>query len=509
MSTIDYAVEMTNICKAYPGVVANHQAGIKLRRGSVLCLVGENGAGKSTLMKILYGLEQPDSGEIKLYGEPVVFHSSRDAIKRKIGMVHQHFMLVNELSVLENIILGMEPRAGIRLDYKKARREITELSQRLNMPLSLDDLAGSLPVGLQQKVEILKTMYRGADVLILDEPTAVLTPQETEELFGIIRNLAASGCSLILITHKLDEVMRVADDIVVMRRGEVVGQFAAAETSAGALAVSMVGSELPELLPRGEVGGEDILRLEEVCLESKGEKRQLDNVSFSVKKGQILGVAGVSGNGQSQLADVVAGMLPPSSGRVFFDGGDITGLKRRQRLELGLSYIPEDRSTTGLCLPWSIEDNLIAGFHHSPDVLNKAFFNRGAIKKSADELIQKFDIRTPNAATQAQSLSGGNQQKIVVARESAHGAKMMVAAEPTRGVDIGAISFIHNNLLAMRNQGTGILLFSSDLDEIFQLSDRIIVLFEGKIVCSVATGEVSREEIGLYMAGIQKEGGVE
>ncbi len=502
---MDYAVEMRGIRKLYPGTLANDSVDFRVRKGSVMCLVGENGAGKSTLMKILYGLEQPDSGEILLNGKCVAFQSSRDAIKQRIGMVHQHFMLVGELSVLENIILGMEPVSGPRLNYREARRRVKELSERFNMPVPLDTPAGELPVGLQQKVEILKAMYRGADVLILDEPTAVLTPQETAELFGIIRELAASGHSLILITHKLDEVMQVGDDIAVMRRGRMVGAFAASETNASELAVSMVGNALPELAEREEVQGGELLKVDSLTVNGIGGKAVLHHVSFLLRKGEILGIAGVSGNGQCELADAVTGLLMPDGGSITFDGADISREKRGARLEREIAYIPEDRSSRGLCLSWSIADNLIAGFHHRKDYSRHGFLDRKAIRGESDDLIQRFDIRTPSAETEAKALSGGNQQKIVIAREAAHGARLIVAAEPTRGVDIGAISFIHNNLIAMRNSGTAVLLFSSDLDEIFKLSDRIAVLYEGRIVYTAKAGAVTREEIGYYMAGVKRE----
>lgn len=502
----DYVIEMLGITKQYPGVLANDHVDLQIRRGSVLCLVGENGAGKSTLMKILYGLEQPDSGEIRLNGEAVVFHSSRDAIRHRIGMVHQHFMLVGELSVLENIILGMEPTAGPRIDYKKARKELEELSRKFNMAIPLDAPAGSLPVGLQQKVEILKAMYRGADVLILDEPTAVLTPQETRELFTVIRDLAASGHSLILITHKLDEVMQVGDEIVVMRHGVRVASFATEETNASELAVAMVGSALPSLIEREEAGGKELLSLQDVTLRGPGGKPLLDQINITLHEGEILGIAGVSGNGQGELADVVTGILTADAGSIRYAGEDITHLKRGARLKKGIDYIPEDRSSRGLCLPWSIADNLIAGFQRRPDFLKRGLLNQSAILEKAKQLIADFDIRTPSATAPASTLSGGNQQKIVIARESSFGAKLIVAAEPTRGVDIGAISFIHNNLISLRNSGVAVLLFSSDLDEIFKLSDRIAVLYEGKIVFTAKAGTITREKIGLYMAGVGKDG---
>ncbi len=498
-------VEMRNIRRVYPGVIANDDVNITIEKGEVLCLVGENGAGKSTLMKILYGLEQPDAGEIFLHGKAVSFRSSREAIAHKIGMVHQHFMLVDELSVLENIILGTEPLKGISLDYKKAREELTELGNKFNMAVPLDTLAGDLPVGVQQKVEILKAMYKGAEIIILDEPTAVLTPQETEELFETIRDLSSKGHTMILITHKLDEVMRVADKIVVMRRGKVVDNVSVEETNAQDLAVRMVGSELPEMLEKTPPGTEDILHMQGVTLRKNNNKPVLSNINLNIRAGEIVGIAGVSGNGQSELADMVAGLEFPSEGTVSFYGEDISKHDRRTRITEGISYIPEDRNATGLCTQWSIEQNIIAGYHRTADYVKKGFFDPQSIKSFCKQMIEAFDIRTPHGGVLSKALSGGNQQKIIIAREFSHGAKLVVAAEPTRGVDIGAISFIHNNIIQIKNKGVGVLLFSSDLDEIFKLSDRIAVLYEGEIVLVTDSASINREELGLYMAGIKKE----
>lgn len=505
---MQYAVEMNHITRMYPGVVANNDVSVKIKKGSVLCLVGENGAGKSTLMKVLYGLEKPDSGTIVLNGKQVAFRSSRDAIRHKIGMVHQHFMLIHEISVLENIILGMEPRRGLgfRLDYEKARAQLEELSARFDMPVPLDAMAGNLPVGVQQKVEILKAMYRGADILILDEPTAVLTPQETKLLFETIRTLAKNGHSIVLITHKLDEVMQVADDIVVMRRGKVVGEFAADKTDAASLAVSMVGSELLPSIEKQPGGDKAVLSLKGITAYGRGAKPVLNKLSLDVREGEVLGIAGVSGNGQSELADVVAGLRGIKEGEVYFEDTCITHTSRMERLGKGINYIPEDRGSTGLCLPWPVSENLIAGFHRNPGILRHGFINQRKVVSYAKKMIEEFDIRTPGFLTSAKKLSGGNQQKIVIARESTHGARLLIAAEPTRGVDIGAISFIHNNILSLRNKGVGILLISSDLDEIFKLSDRIAVIYEGEIVLSVDADAICREELGLYMAGVKKEG---
>lgn len=502
---MNYSVEMIGIRKEYPGVVANNNVTVNFEKGSVTCLVGENGAGKTTLMNILYGLEQPTSGEIKINGNKVLFSSSRDAIRNKIGMVHQHFMLVNELSVLENVILGMEPKKGFRLDYKEAKRSIEDLGKKYNMEMPIYEKTSNLAVGVQQKVEIVKTLYRGADILIFDEPTAVLTPQETEELFNNIRLLAKNGKTIILITHKLNEVMRIADNIIVMRRGEVVTELKSNETNAGELAVHMVGKALPAIQERKKSGNESVLELKDISVKEDNGIYSLKNINASVFKGEILGIAGVSGNGQSQLAQVIAGLINSNSGKIELNGNDVTKHSRRMRLLDGISYVPEDRKKTGLCLPWSIAENVIAGYHIKPELTDKfGFMKEKKINELAKDVIKKFDVRTFNHLTSVGSLSGGNQQKVVIARETMNDPKLIIAAEPTRGVDIGAISFIYNYLIDMRNNGTAVLLISSDLDEIFKLSDRIAVMYKGQIAAIVNPGDISREELGLYMAGVQK-----
>ncbi|GHV95090.1 ABC transporter ATP-binding protein [Spirochaetia bacterium] len=503
---MQYAVEMIHIHKEYGSVIANDDISLQIRPGAVTCLIGENGAGKSTLMHILYGLEEPTSGEIRIRGEKVSFASSRDAIKKRIGMVHQHFMLVNDLSVLENIILGMEPKKGFSLDYREAQKQVSTLCKKFGMIVPLNEKTGILAVGIRQKIEIIKAIYRGADIIILDEPTAVLTPQETQELFINMKKLTEDGKTVILITHKLRDVMQVADDIIVVRRGKIVAHMRVHETDMHALAEHMVGKALPIIHPREMVTGESILELENISAQSDNGIYVLKNVCFSIHKGEIFGIAGVSGNGQGELTQVIAGLMGICDGKINLDGEDITEMNRRERLLKGISYIPEDRKTDGLCLPWSISENIIAGYH-----IHKEFKNRFGLldqinmNKLADHLIEQFDIRTPSRQTSVSSLSGGNQQKIVIARETVNNPKLIIAAEPTRGVDIGAISFIHNYLLDLRNSGTGVLLVSSDLDEIFRLSDRIAVLYEGEIVALVNPNEVTREELGLYMAGTKKE----
>lgn len=503
---MDYSVEMKNITKEYPGVVANNNISINVRKGSVLCLVGENGAGKSTLMNILYGLEHPNNGDIYINGEKVTFKSSRDAINYRIGMVHQHFMLVHELSVLDNIILGMEPRKNFSIDYKEAKKRINELSKIFEFKIPLDKLTGDLPVGLQQKVEIMKSLYRGADILILDEPTAVLTPQETDELFKSIRELTSKGKTLILITHKLDEVMSIADDIIVMRRGEVVANLNPEKTNTKNLAEYMMGKELPQTNDRLNVDKRKILELSNINLINDLGINDLKDINLKLYKGEILGIAGISGNGQSQLAQIIAGLLNIDDGKIKLGNKEITKLDRQDRIKEGISYIPENRTEVGLCLPWSIAENAIAGYHGKKEFSEGrlGWLNQNNINNIAKDIIDRFDVRTPSHETSIGSLSGGNQQKVLIARETINDPKVIIASEPTRGVDIGAISFIHNHLIDLRNEGTAIILISSDLDEVFKLSDRILVMFEGEIVLNINPSDISREELGLYMAGSKR-----
>lgn len=500
---MEYSVELEEIRKEYGAVVANDNISVKFRKGAVTCIVGENGAGKSTLMNILYGLEQPTSGNIMINGERVSFESSRDAIKKKIGMVHQHFMLVNELNILENIILGLEPRRHMLLNYKEAEEKLLTLSETYGMPVPLWEKAGNLAVGLQQKAEILKVLYRGAEIIIMDEPTAVLTPQETDELFVNLRALAESGKTVILITHHLNEVMQISDEIVVVRRGRVISVMDKKDTNEKELAVHMVGSQLPQMHERKEIrAAREVIRCESLNVRNSVDLLALRDVSLFLRQGEVLGIAGVSGNGQSELAQAIAGLLPVESGRIMYDGEDITPTGRRSRLLSGISYIPEDRKTDGLCLPWPIEDNAVAGYYISPQFCSKwGLLKKKEIARMTEKIIHDFDVRTPDGKTAAGSLSGGNQQKVVIGRETVHNPKLIIASEPTRGVDIGAISFIHNYLMDLRNNGTAILLISSDLDEIFKLSDRIAVLFEGRVVKTVRPEEITREELGLYMAG--------
>ncbi len=500
------ALEMRNITKQYPGVLANDDITIEARKGSIVCIIGENGAGKSTLMNILSGMEQPDSGSILLNGEPVTLTSSRDAMKHHIGMVFQHFMLVNELTALENIILGSEPVKGLRIDVARAKQEIGQVMDTYGMQIPLDKPAGSLWVGLQQKLEILKILYRGAEIIILDEPTAVLTPQETQELFVNMRDLTKRGKTIIFITHKLNEVMEVADDIYVMRAGKLITRVNPADTSAEDLALKMVGHELPPMIAREAVQSTPVLEMKDVNVVRDNGLSALKNVNLTVSGGEILGIAGISGNGQNEIAHVVAGLQAPTTGKIFFKGKDITRHDRKRRIQDGISYIPEDRNKMGACLSWSIESNSIGGYQDLPEFSTGfGWLKKDAITARAKQMVEKFMIKTPDTKVQISSLSGGNCQKVIVARETAFDPKLIIASEPSRGIDIHAINSIYRHMISLRNDGCAVLLISSSLDEILTLSDRIAILYEGEIVGIVDPKTTTREEIGLYMSGAKRE----
>ncbi len=497
------AVELRHIHKAWPGVVANDDVNLSVRQGEIHALVGENGAGKSTLMNILYGLIKPNSGEIYVHGQLAQISGPRDAIRLSIGMVHQHFMLIPPMTVAENIVLGYEP-GGTFSPYQgqEARARITELSKQYGLHIDPDAVTGQLTVGQQQRVEILKVLYRGAQILILDEPTGVLTPQETQELFQVLRGLVAQGKTIIFITHKLREVLELSDQVTVLRRGRVVGNLITRETNQEEIARMMVGREvLLRVDKKPATPGEVLLRVENVTADSERGLAALRGVSFEVRAGEILGIAGVEGNGQSELVEVVTGLRKATSGNVTLGGRDVTNFNAREIRKAGLAHIPEDRRGSGLVLGYSIEDNLILGRQRWAQ-----FSLRGLLLKLkqnllwAIRLIREFDIRAPGPAVSASSLSGGNQQKIIVARELTAEPKVLIASQPTRGVDIGAIEFIHRRLVEKRDAGAAILLVSAELDEIRSLSDRIAVMYEGRIV-GVESPEVSEERLGLLMAG--------
>jgi ABC-type uncharacterized transport system ATPase subunit len=502
-STEPIAVEMRGITKAWPGVVANDHVDFSVRTGEIHALVGENGAGKSTLMNILYGLIHPDSGDILLSGKPARITGPRAAISLGIGMVHQHFMLIPVFTVGENVMLGREPVApGGFYDRAKARKEIAELARRYGLALDADARTGDLPVGLQQRAEIVKVLYRGANLLILDEPTGVLTPQETKELFVVLRDLVKEGKTIIFISHKLREVLEISDRITVMRRGKVVGHLVTKETNQEEIATLMVGREvLLRVDKKPAKPGPVTFKVENLTAVSDRGVEALRGVSFELREGEILGIAGVEGNGQSELVEVLAGMRRATGGRVLLGDQDVTAADAREEREVGVGHIPEDRRAVGLVLHYTVAENLVLGRQRSPAFSWRGLVLRlGAIVEWARRLVKEFDIRTPSIETQAHALSGGNQQKIIVAREMGTRPRVLLASQPTRGVDIGAIEFIHRRLVAQRDEGTAVLLVSAELEEIISLSDRIAVLYEGRIV-SIEPANTPEERLGLLMTG--------
>jgi general nucleoside transport system ATP-binding protein len=488
-------VALRGICKRFPGVVANDHVDLDLRRGEVHALLGENGAGKSTLASVLAGLYQPDAGELRLDGQPVVLRSPREALAHGIGMVHQHFRLVRRFTVAENVALG-DRSQPILMSTPDVHRAVVELGARYGLPVRPDALVGDLTVGEQQRVEIVKTLYRGVEVLLLDEPTSVLTPQETEALFGTVRTMAEDGKAVVFISHKLGEVSAISDRVTVMRDGRVVGSVATAGTSVRELAQLMVGRSV-DLDAHRTAGtpGEVVLALEGVTVEQDARRGRLRDVSLEVGAGEIVGIAGVSGNGQRPLAEVAAGLLTPDRGRVRIAGRDVSGRGPRAARTAGLAYVPEDRLGTGLAPSLTIAENLQLTRRHRP------WLDRRRWTTEAERLMREFDIRAPGPATTTSSLSGGNLQKVLLARELDAGPAVIVAASPTRGLDVGAIEAVRGLLTSRRAEGCGILLISEDLDEVLALSDRILVLFEGRIVHSCAAEEADVTELGLAMAG--------
>jgi len=503
MSDQQLAVEMRGITKQFPGVLANDHVDFSVRAGEIHALVGENGAGKSTLMNILYGLIHPDSGEIHIDGKPVHMAGPRDAISLGIGMVHQHFMLIPVFSVGENIMLGREPVTGTDFyDHSRARKAINDLTKRYGLALDPDSRMGDLPVGLQQRAEIVKVLYRGAGILILDEPTGVLTPQETKELFVVLRDLVKSGKTIIFISHKLKEVLDISDRITVMRRGKVVGHLTTRDTSEEEIATLMVGrAVLLRVDKKPAKPGAVVLKVEDVSANSDRGVPALKGVTFELRQGEILGIAGVEGNGQSELMEVIAGTRRSTGGHILLGDRDITTYDARTERDAGVAFIPEDRRGTGLVLSFSIAENSILGRERSLTFSwNELVLKLVAIRDWARKLVKEFDIRTPSIDVAARNLSGGNQQKVIVAREMGSKPKVLLAAQPTRGVDIGAIEFIHRRIVQERDGGTAVLLVSAELDEVRSLSDRIAVMYEGKIV-SIESPDTPEERLGLLMTG--------
>jgi simple sugar transport system ATP-binding protein len=497
------ALEMRGVTKRYPGVVANDHIDLDVRPGEIHALLGENGAGKSTLMNILYGLTDPDEGEILMDGQPVTIHSPSDAIDRGISMVHQHFMLVPVLSVAENILLGDEPMANpVFLDRRDAHARIRHLGRQFGFEVDPDAKVGSLSVGWQQRVEILKALYRNASILVLDEPTAVLTPQETREIFAVLRQLTRElGTSIIFISHKLYEVLEIADRITVIRRGKVVGSRIPSETNEEDLAELMVGRDVQLTVDRGEsTPGEVVLAADSLRVSDDRGHEVVHGVSFEVRAGEIFGIAGVAGNGQDELVAAIMGLRKTTSGRVTLEGRDITTATPRDLHERGVGFVPADRHRFGLVLSFPITDNCVLNDYHNPPYSRGLIRYDDAIRARAEESVAEYDVRTPSISVTAGTLSGGNQQKVVVARELGRNPKLLVLDQPTRGLDVGSIEFIHRETIERRRAGAAVLLISAELDEVLELSDRIGVMYRGQLVAIVDARQADKEDIGLLMA---------
>jgi simple sugar transport system ATP-binding protein len=500
-------VELRGITKRFPGVVACNGVDLSVESGEVHALLGENGAGKSTLMNILFGLYTADEGEVLLDESPQVCHSPSDAIGAGVGMVHQHFMLVPVFTVAENVMLGIEPTGPFgTLDRDEARRRVAELSDRYGLAVDPDAAVEDLPVGVQQRVEILKALYRDARCLILDEPTAVLTPPEIDELMEIVRQLADGGRSVIFITHKLREVARIADRITVLRTGEVVGTTTPGESDEQALATMMVGHEVQLLVDKtAPEPGATVLGVSDLVVDDERGHRVVDRVSLDVRAGEIVAVAGVQGNGQSELIEAVCGLRPVLAGSVHLDGADVTGHSPRQMYGAGLAHVPEDRQRDGLVGSFPVAANMVLNQMRARPFSRWGRIDRGAVRRHATQLVEDFDVRTPSIDTAASTLSGGNQQKVIIAREFVHADRLLVLSQPTRGLDVGSIQYIHRCIVAKRDEGVAVLLNSSELDEVLALADRIAVVYQGRIVGVVDRADASRELIGLLMAGAVDE----
>lgn len=504
---LEYVIEMLDIRKEFPGIVANDNITIQLKKGEIHALLGENGAGKSTLMNVLFGLYQPEKGEIRVNGEKVNITNPNIANELGIGMVHQHFMLVEPFTVTQNIILGKEPKTKTgKINIKKAEKEIQELSDRYGLKVDPTAKISDISVGMQQRVEILKTLYRGAEVLIFDEPTAVLTPQEIHELIGIMRSLIKEGKSIILITHKLKEIMEVCDRCTVIRKGKGIGTVEVAETNVSELASLMVGREISFKTDKAEAQPQEVvLNISDLHVKDTRKVDIVKGLNLDVRAGEIVGIAGVDGNGQSELIEAITGLRKSESGHIKLKNKDITNKKPRKVTESGIGHIPQDRHKYGLVLDYSIGDNMVLQTYYQKPYSKQTVLNQKAISKKAKELIAEYDVRTPSEHTMARALSGGNQQKAIIGREVDRSPDLLIAAQPTRGLDVGAIEFIHRRLIEERDKGKAVLLVSFELDEIMDVSDRIAVMFDGKIVANVKPETTNEQELGLLMAGSQAE----
>jgi simple sugar transport system ATP-binding protein len=495
-------LELRGITKQFPGVLANDDVNLTLEKGEIHALLGENGAGKSTLMNILYGLYKPTKGEIFINGQKVDIFGPTDAIRQGIGMVHQHFMLIPVLTVAENVMLGEEQlRNGLFLDRKTVAQRIREISQQYGLQVDPDAYIKDLSVGIQQRVEIIKVLYRHANILILDEPSAVLTPQEVEELFGIIKSLVGQGVSLIFITHKLKEVLAIADRITVIRRGKTVGTTTPAGATPQSLAEMMVGRAVGLTVKKQKaVPAEPVLTVENLFVRDERGHMAVKGVSFEVKAGEVVGIAGVQGNGQTELVRALTGLNHPDSGHIKIAGRDVSHASPREITELGVAHVPEDRQRDGLVLKFPIKDNMMLNTYYNT-FAKGVVIDEEKVAKVSTQLVKDFDVRTPSIDAAAGTLSGGNQQKVIVAREFSRPIKLLIAAQPTRGLDVGSIEYIHGRIIGKRDEGTAVLVVSTELDEIRALSDRIAVMFEGKVVDILPANRVTKEQLGLLMAG--------
>lgn len=506
---MDYIIEMLGITKEFPGIIANDNVTLQVKKGEIHALLGENGAGKSTLMSVLFGLYQPEKGCIKINGKEVKITGPLYANELGIGMVHQHFKLVHNFTVLQNIVLGMETVKGGFLEMKEARKKVMELSDKYNLFIDPDALISDITVGMQQRVEILKMLYRDNEILILDEPTAVLTPQEIEELMQVMKGLTAEGKSIIFITHKLNEIKAVADRCTVLRRGKYIDTVTVAETDKETLSEMMVGRKVNLVLEKAECKpGDVVLEVQDLCVRAKREGHAKDvvkNASFEVKKGEIVCIAGIEGNGQSELIHAITGLSHMDSGKILVNGEDMTQKTVRYKNTHGVSHIPEDRHKYGLVLDYNLAENLVLQEYFKPEYQKNGFIRFEKVKEHGKKLIEEFDIRSGQGeATITRSMSGGNQQKAIVAREIARNPELLIAVQPTRGLDVGAIEFIHKQIVKQRDEGCAILLVSLELDEVMNLSDRILVIYEGEITADLNPKEVTVQELGLYMSGSKK-----
>lgn len=504
----DYIIEMLNITKEFPGIKANDNVTLQLRRGEIHALLGENGAGKSTLMSILFGLYQPTSGTIRMNGQEVHINNPNDANDLNIGMVHQHFKLVECFSVLDNIVLGVEPTKGLFLEKKGARERVMALSDKYGLKVDPDALISDITVGMQQRTEILKMLYRDNDVLIFDEPTAVLTPQEIEELMKIMKNLAKEGKSILFITHKLNEIMEVADRCTILRKGKYIGTVDIKDTTKEELSRMMVGRDVSFSVDKKPAQpGETVLKVEHMTVPSKVHSNNaVKDISFNVRRGEIVCIAGIDGNGQSEFVQALTGLEKMSSGKLIFEGKDITNATIREKSKAGMSHIPEDRHKHGLVLDYTLEQNMVLQRYWEPEFQKAGFIKNKAVRAYSDRLIEQYDVRSgQGSSTVVRSMSGGNQQKAIIAREIDKDPELLVAVQPTRGLDVGAIEYIHKQLVAQRDSGKAVLLVSLELDEVMDVSDRILVMYEGELVGQLDPKQITVEELGLYMAGAKRD----